>query len=79
MMLNKAKELCPQLICVPYYFDDYRNVSQKFYEILSNFTCEIEAVSCDEALLDVTLLVGPGNISDICGKRFITNFKQDCH
>ncbi|XP_057290303.1 DNA repair protein REV1-like [Hydractinia symbiolongicarpus] len=60
MLLNKAKQLCPQLVCVPYYFDEYRNVSQKFYEILSHFTCNIEAVSCDEALLDITELVETG-------------------
>lgn len=60
MLLNKAKQLCPQLVCVPYYFDEYRNVSQAFYEILSHFTCNIEAVSCDEALLDITQLVETG-------------------
>ena len=60
MMLNKAKHLCPQLVCVPYYFDEYRNVSEKFYEILSGFTCNIQAVSCDEALVDITDLVVNG-------------------
>nr|XP_047127953.1 DNA repair protein REV1 isoform X2 [Hydra vulgaris] len=58
MMLNKAKSLCPNLICVPYHFDQYRKVSQKVYKILSSYTCEIEAVSCDEALLDITHIAG---------------------
>ena len=55
--------MCPELICVPYYFESYRTVSQKFYEILVSFTSEIEAVSCDEALLDVSNLVSEGRFA----------------
>eukprot|EP00794_Sanderia_malayensis_P015420 gene15420-16993_t len=55
--LGQAKKLCPQLICVPYNFESYREVSQKFYEVLASFTNEIEAVSCDEALLDISNLI----------------------
>ncbi|XP_065060995.1 DNA repair protein REV1-like [Rhopilema esculentum] len=57
MFLGTARTMCPELICVPYYFESYRTVSQKFYEILVSFTSEIEAVSCDEALLDISNLV----------------------
>ena len=64
MFIFRAKELCRDLIYVPYNFDEYRNVSQTFHEILSSFTCNIEAVSCDEALLDMSDLVENG--------RFIT-------
>ena len=56
MMLGQAKNLCPSLICVPYQFDEYRNVSQKFYELLALRTSLIEAVSCDEALIDISKL-----------------------
>eukprot|EP00112_Aurelia_sp_Birch-Aquarium-sp1_P007254 Seg179.3 transcript_id=Seg179.3/GoldUCD/mRNA.D3Y31 product="DNA repair protein REV1" protein_id=Seg179.3/GoldUCD/D3Y31 len=57
MFLGNARSKCPELICVPYQFESYRTVSQKFYEILASYTSEIEAVSCDEALLDVTDLL----------------------
>ncbi|XP_065648104.1 uncharacterized protein LOC100208934 isoform X4 [Hydra vulgaris] len=66
MMLNKAKLLCPNLICVPYHFNQYRKVSQKVYKILSSYTCEIEAVSCDEALLDITHI--SGDVYDLAEK-----------
>uniref|UniRef100_A0A7M5WQM1 DNA repair protein REV1 n=2 Tax=Clytia hemisphaerica TaxID=252671 RepID=A0A7M5WQM1_9CNID len=57
MMLNRAKSLCPNLICVPYQFEEYRDVSQKFYEVLASHTTFIEAVSCDEALMDISKLI----------------------
>ena len=57
MFLGTARAKCPELICVPYYFESYRTVSQKFYEILASYTGEIEAVSCDEALLDISDIV----------------------
>ena len=42
---------------IPYDFDAYRDTSQKLYDILSSYTLQIEAVSCDEALLDITGVV----------------------
>ena len=36
---------------------------RNFYEILVSFTSEIEAVSCDEALLDVSNLVSEGRFA----------------
>ena len=57
MFLGNARSKCPELVCVPYYFESYRTVSQKFYEILASYTSEIEAVSCDEALLDISDLI----------------------
>ena len=60
MFLGPARVKCPELVCVPYYFESYRTVSQKFYEILCSYTSEIEAVSCDEALLEISDLIGEG-------------------
>lgn len=62
MMLGIAKSLCPSLICVPYQFNEYRNVSQKFYEVLAQHTSLIEAVSCDEALIDISNLTSLGEL-----------------
>uniref|UniRef100_H2ZFE8 DNA repair protein REV1 n=1 Tax=Ciona savignyi TaxID=51511 RepID=H2ZFE8_CIOSA len=57
MFYGKAKELCPDLVAIPYDFDAYKDVSNKLYTVLSSYTHTLEAVSCDEALLDVTQLV----------------------
>ncbi|XP_032223436.2 DNA repair protein REV1 isoform X2 [Nematostella vectensis] len=54
MFLGQARKLCPDITCVPYLFDKYRQVSQRLYEILVSYSHDIEAVSCDEAFLDVT-------------------------
>uniref|UniRef100_F6V6M0 DNA polymerase kappa n=1 Tax=Ciona intestinalis TaxID=7719 RepID=F6V6M0_CIOIN len=57
MFYGRAKELCPDLIAIPYDFEAYKDISQKLYTVLASYTQSLEAVSCDEALLDVTQLV----------------------
>ena len=54
MFLGSARKLCPDIHCVPYQFEEYRKVSQRLYDILVNCSHEIEAVSCDEAYIDVS-------------------------
>ncbi|XP_031567842.1 DNA repair protein REV1-like [Actinia tenebrosa] len=54
MFLGAARRLCPDIICIPYNFQDYRDVSKKMFETLVQYSHDIEAVSCDEAYLDVT-------------------------
>ncbi|XP_078514140.1 DNA repair protein REV1 [Lissotriton helveticus] len=54
MFFGQAKQLCPNLIAVPYDFDSYKEVARTLYETLASYTHDIEAVSCDEALVDIT-------------------------
>lgn len=54
MFLGSARKLCPDIHCVPYQFEEYRKVSQRLYDILVTYSHEIEAVSCDEAYIDVS-------------------------
>ncbi|KAJ1937270.1 deoxycytidyl transferase [Linderina macrospora] len=60
MFLGPAREKCPGLMTVPYYFDTYKRISRRFYEELTRIADEIQAVSIDEALLDVTEAVHHG-------------------
>jgi DNA repair protein REV1 len=60
MFLGKAQQLCPDLQLVPYEFEKYRATSQVLYDTLASHTLEIEAVSCDEAYMDVTHIVCEG-------------------
>ncbi|OXB58909.1 hypothetical protein ASZ78_007695 [Callipepla squamata] len=54
MFFGQAKKLCPNLQAVSYDFNAYKEVAQTVYEILASYTHNIEAVSCDEALVDIT-------------------------
>ena len=56
MSVGKGLQQCPNynLVIIPYEFEKYQNVSHTFYETLLSFIPEIEAVSCDEAYLDLT-------------------------
>ncbi|XP_071064837.1 DNA repair protein REV1 isoform X2 [Dasypus novemcinctus] len=54
MFFGYAKQLCPSLQAVPYDFQAYKEVARTMYETLASYTHNIEAVSCDEALVDIT-------------------------
>jgi len=49
-----AVRLCPQAIVVPMRMERYAEASRAFFAILEQFAPEVEALSFDEAFLDVT-------------------------
>jgi DNA polymerase-4 len=59
MPLSKARRLCPQAIFIRTNFSRYREASNKFMEILADFSPDIEPLGLDEAYLDVTGCVEP--------------------
>ncbi|RUP45435.1 hypothetical protein BC936DRAFT_148187 [Jimgerdemannia flammicorona] len=54
MPVGAARKLCPDLVVIPYEFEKYKAISQIFYEVLFNHADELQAVSVDEALVDVS-------------------------
>ncbi|KAK9389111.1 hypothetical protein V1515DRAFT_594813 [Lipomyces mesembrius] len=69
MWMRRAKELCPELISLPYDFDAYEQASSHMYNVLIGIGADkIEAVSIDEALLDVTSLCWSSNDDEIQAK-----------
>ncbi|KAM7380325.1 hypothetical protein PAMP_003632 [Pampus punctatissimus] len=57
MFFGKAKQLCPTLQSVAYDFEAYKEVALTMYEILAGYTHDIEALSCDEVLIDGSALL----------------------
>ncbi|XP_029315447.1 DNA repair protein REV1 isoform X2 [Cottoperca gobio] len=57
MFFGKAKQLCPSLQSVPYDFEAYKEVALTMYETLAGYTHDIEALSCDEVLIDGSALL----------------------
>ncbi|XP_030475522.2 DNA repair protein REV1 [Syzygium oleosum] len=53
MFVRDAKARCPHLVIFPYNFEAYTEVADKFYSILHKHCTTVQAVSCDEAFLDV--------------------------
>lgn len=51
MFLEMAKELCPDLVVLPYEFDAYRRTAYLFFEELQHLNLPVEVVSCDEAFV----------------------------
>ncbi|KAL5013110.1 hypothetical protein ScPMuIL_007380 [Solemya velum] len=54
MLMGTARQLCPALQTIPYDFEDYKAVSRVLYDTVASYTHDIEAVSCDEMLVDCT-------------------------
>ncbi|KAJ7030391.1 hypothetical protein C8F04DRAFT_1222377 [Mycena alexandri] len=57
MSLQQARQLCPAVLTVPYEFERYKDLSLRFYTVLMSHADDVQAVSIDEALIDVTTAV----------------------
>ncbi|KDR81975.1 hypothetical protein GALMADRAFT_114855 [Galerina marginata CBS 339.88] len=57
MSLQQARQLCPEIITMPYEFERYKQSSLQFYTVLMAHADDLQAVSVDEALIDVTTTV----------------------
>ncbi|KAF8839868.1 DNA repair protein [Paxillus ammoniavirescens] len=54
MSLRQARQLCPEVGTIPYEFERYKSLSLQFYTILMRHADDLQAVSVDEALVDVS-------------------------
>ncbi|HBX80281.1 MAG: DNA polymerase IV [Propionibacteriaceae bacterium] len=54
MPSTRARRLCPQAVAIPPDFDAYMAASKGVFEIFGTITDTVEAMSIDEAFLDVT-------------------------
>lgn len=52
--LQQARKLCPAVLTIPYEFQRYKQFSLQFYTILMAHADDLQAVSVDEALIEVT-------------------------
>ena len=54
MPMAQARRLCPSAVIIPPRFDRYQEVSTTIMGVFANFSPEVEAISLDEAFLDMT-------------------------
>ncbi|KAI9026196.1 hypothetical protein DFJ74DRAFT_755613 [Hyaloraphidium curvatum] len=54
MWTGEARRLCPELVMLPYEFEQYTEASEKLYRVLISEADEIQANSVDEAFIDVS-------------------------
>lgn len=57
MFMGAALKLCPDIQTIPYDFEGYKEVAYTLYNTISQYTLDIEAVSCDEMYVDCTELL----------------------
>jgi len=54
MPMAKARRMCPNAVIIPPRFDRYQEVSATIMKVFANFSPDVEALSLDEAFLDMT-------------------------
>jgi DNA polymerase-4 len=54
MPMAKARRMCPDAVIIPPRFDRYQEVSATIMRVFSDFSPDVEALSLDEAFLDMT-------------------------
>ncbi len=54
MPMATARRMCPSAVIVPPRFDRYQEVSAKIMSVFADFSPDVEALSLDEAFLDMT-------------------------
>ena len=54
MPMARARKLCPQAIVVPPRFERYKAISKRVMRVFGDFSPAVEALSLDEAFLDMT-------------------------
>jgi DNA polymerase-4 len=54
MPMAKARRLCPDALIVPPRFERYQDISRTVMGVFADFSPEVEALSLDEAFLDMT-------------------------
>lgn len=72
MPLWEAKKLCPELIIKPPNFERYRAASASMFDLLRQFSSQVEPVSIDEGYVDITgcqELGSPPIIAEMIQKR----------
>jgi DNA polymerase-4 len=54
MPVAEARRKCPQAVMVPPRFERYQQVSEQIMDVFADFSPSVEALSLDEAFLDMT-------------------------
>lgn len=54
MPIARARKLCPQAVVVPPRFERYKAISKRVMRVFGDFSPAVEALSLDEAFLDMT-------------------------
>ncbi|TRY61780.1 hypothetical protein TCAL_06254 [Tigriopus californicus] len=65
MFLGPALALCPNLKTIPYDFEGYNQVAYTLYDTVAKYTLDIQAVSCDEMLVDITEVISSCRIDPL--------------
>lgn len=81
MYLGKAQELCrahhAKLLCLPYDYEGFHEVSSLFYDTILGYTLDVEAVSCDEMYVDLTELMT--FLKPLHPLTFVTLLRDEIH
>jgi DNA polymerase-4 len=76
MPMAQARRRCPQAVIVPPRFDRYQEVSAAIMRVFGDFSPEVEALSLDEAFLDMTGSERLFGAPEVIGHRLKTAIRE---
>ena len=79
MPMAEAHRLCPNGVYLPVDMQKYRLVSHQIMDIFHRFTPEVEAISLDEAFLDVTASQKLFGTAEEIGREIKRLIKTELH
>jgi DNA polymerase IV len=76
MPMSQAVRLCPQAIVLPVRMSRYVEVSRQIHQIFHNYTPDVEALSLDEAFLDVSGCISLFGSAQTIGRKIKQDIKD---
>ena len=75
MWSKQARELCPELIVVPYEFEKYEEAASKVHEILNNHCERVKIMSIDEAYIEISNELQNGTQEEL--EKFVSSIRSE--
>jgi DNA polymerase-4 len=76
MPMGQAIRLCPQATVLPVRMSRYVEVSRQIHQIFHNYTPDVEALSLDEAFLDVSGCISLFGSAEAIGRKIKQDIKD---
>lgn len=76
MPMGRAMNLCPGAIVLPVRMGRYVEISRQIHEIFRRYTPDVEALSIDEAFLDVSGCIGLFGSAEEIGRKIKADIKE---
>ncbi|MGD8976124.1 MAG: DNA polymerase IV [Gammaproteobacteria bacterium] len=77
MPMAEARRRCPEVVCIHPRMGHYQDVSRTLFQVLREFTPEVEGLSLDEAFLDISASINLFGAPAAIGRRIKERVREE--